>query len=876
MFFLFFHVETQQAPDDNDYASGTKVHQSLVILFGMISFMVFLTFVLLVYPKLCPRNRENFQQDEPIPTASNARTSGIDKTIIDSLPSFTFSSLKGSKEGLECVVCLSKFIDTEVLRLLPKCKHAFHVSCVDKWLENHSSCPLCRQKVEAEDITIFKLSSSGRFPQSPLNLLHESNLELFVQREEDELGSSSRFSVGSSFRKTDENKEKSSMLQEGENNIEENKKIMHKFKHKIIVSDVVFKNRWSDVNSSDIISLNSDMLSSTASNKFSSFRTDSEHYSSTMLENASSSNDKKKMKMMEEIEWKNRVFENKSFSVSGSNPSSPTNVNQNSSRLGILSQERSMSDITSISRSSDLGVKNRIEESISSGNNVVEERMRLWLPIARQTVEWFASKAKQSRDSKRQDSMVGGELLLGRREIGQDQGNCRFLLMLVTMNGRKGLSVVLFFILIIFFVFIKVEAQSPPPKPDDKPSGDFRDSFRPSVAVVIGILAIMFSLTFLLLIYAKFCHITASDLLHRQNGLHSPTGIIRSRSRFSGIDKTVIESLPFFRFSSLRGSKEGLECAVCLSKFEENETLRLLPKCKHAFHVNCVDQWLENHSSCPLCRLKVDVDDLTTFAYSSSMRYSRAQSDLGEDPNLELFVRREPEDEGSSRFSVGSSFRKMEDVIVQEAGSSIQKSANDYADKKVVLLDNKSVQMNIKMSDVVFNNRWSDVSSADLSLLNSEMMLNTATASTRFCTSNSSSSLHEKTMKLKEDMERKRLMFDQMNIDRIGRSYSVSNINPPSTSNTEAISPSNNSSFLMNTTEKRSMSEIINLSRFVDHFGVKSRSRKESPADDTASREKNMKSLWSPIAKRTLELFGGDGNDRRSKQSQYSKQLSIV
>ena len=34
----------------------------------------------------------------------------------------------------------------------------------------------------------------------------------------------------------------------------------HRFKHRIIVSDVVFKNRWSDLNASDLISLNSEML----------------------------------------------------------------------------------------------------------------------------------------------------------------------------------------------------------------------------------------------------------------------------------------------------------------------------------------------------------------------------------------------------------------------------------------------------------------------------------------------------------------------------------------------------------------------------------------------------------------------------------------
>ncbi|CAB4283435.1 unnamed protein product [Prunus armeniaca] len=55
---------------------------------------------------------------------------------------------------------------------------------------------------------------------------------------------------------------------------------------------------------------------------------------------------------------------------------------------------------------------------------------------------------------------------------------------------------------------------------------------------------------------------------------------------------------------------EATECSVCLSEFEEGDKIRQL-KCKHTFHQNCLDRWLQQYwATCPLCRTKVLSDDV--------------------------------------------------------------------------------------------------------------------------------------------------------------------------------------------------------------------------------------------------------------------------
>ncbi|KAL2317623.1 hypothetical protein Fmac_031499 [Flemingia macrophylla] len=90
-------------------------------------------------------------------------------------------------------------------------------------------------------------------------------------------------------------------------------------------------------------------------------------------------------------------------------------------------------------------------------------------------------------------------------------------------------------------------------------------------------------------------------------------------------------ALPLFRLESRKGQeqKDGVECAVCLGKFEDLEVLRLLPKCRHTFHVECVDKWLVNHSTCPLCRCRVEphCDTPTRKPYVEELDVEKGQQD---------------------------------------------------------------------------------------------------------------------------------------------------------------------------------------------------------------------------------------------------------
>jgi hypothetical protein len=47
------------------------------------------------------------------------------------------------------------------------------------------------------------------------------------------------------------------------------------------------------------------------------------------------------------------------------------------------------------------------------------------------------------------------------------------------------------------------------------------------------------------------------------------------------------------------------ECAICLDEFQSGDLCRVLPLCKHIYHFRCINRWLMDDLTCPICRSSV-------------------------------------------------------------------------------------------------------------------------------------------------------------------------------------------------------------------------------------------------------------------------------
>ncbi|XWS19987.1 hypothetical protein CRYUN_Cryun31cG0063000 [Craigia yunnanensis] len=136
-----------------------------------------------------------------------------------------------------------------------------------------------------------------------------------------------------------------------------------------------------------------------------------------------------------------------------------------------------------------------------------------------------------------------------------------------------------------------------------------------AVAITGKIMVIAIIVLFLVVVFVLFLHLYAKWFWWRIEE-PAPPSSRRSRRRFvfapgqdaahslrvtKGLDPTILASVPVLMFRQ-EEFKEGLECAVCLSELVEGDKARLLPKCNHGFHVDCIDMWFQSHSTCPLCR----------------------------------------------------------------------------------------------------------------------------------------------------------------------------------------------------------------------------------------------------------------------------------
>ncbi|KAJ4955380.1 hypothetical protein NE237_012163 [Protea cynaroides] len=120
---------------------------TIVIGFGMsATFIVFICTRLMCGRIRALESRSVFELDSVTDLEQSVhRMNGLEPVVVAEIPTMKFNrEAFRSDEGALCSICLSEYEEKEVLRIMPKCSHNFHLSCIDVWLQKQSTCPVCR------------------------------------------------------------------------------------------------------------------------------------------------------------------------------------------------------------------------------------------------------------------------------------------------------------------------------------------------------------------------------------------------------------------------------------------------------------------------------------------------------------------------------------------------------------------------------------------------------------------------------------------------------------------------------------------------------------------------------------------------------------
>lgn len=144
------------------------------------------------------------------------------------------------------------------------------------------------------------------------------------------------------------------------------------------------------------------------------------------------------------------------------------------------------------------------------------------------------------------------------------------------------------------------------------PTSSSGSRISPAILFIIVILAVVFFILGLLHLLVRFLikHRSSNSSISQSNRYPDTSESDAYQRQLqqlfhlhdSGLDQAFIDALPVFFYKEIIGLKEPFDCAVCLCEFLEQDKLRLLPVCNHAFHIECIDTWLLSNSTCPLCR----------------------------------------------------------------------------------------------------------------------------------------------------------------------------------------------------------------------------------------------------------------------------------
>lgn len=96
--------------------------------------------------------------------------------------------------------------------------------------------------------------------------------------------------------------------------------------------------------------------------------------------------------------------------------------------------------------------------------------------------------------------------------------------------------------------------------------------------------------------------IVSAQLLQRLLASNMQTGNLDNVKLV--VKEEVLDKIPTSSYETVKDDikKINVICSVCQDDFTNTDKVRILP-CDHIYHLNCIDEWLKQHSyKCPCCR----------------------------------------------------------------------------------------------------------------------------------------------------------------------------------------------------------------------------------------------------------------------------------
>lgn len=104
-------------------------------------------------------------------------------------------------------------------------------------------------------------------------------------------------------------------------------------------------------------------------------------------------------------------------------------------------------------------------------------------------------------------------------------------------------------------------------------------------------------------------------------------------------------------------------CAVCLDDFKLDDEVRLLIRCGHTFHVECIDPWLKTKKrSCPVCKVEAWVSENSTVSCNSESEHTALSIEQDDTLDTNVDISRHP-------INIPSGARSSEESPLLSLGS---------------------------------------------------------------------------------------------------------------------------------------------------------------------------------------------------------------